>query len=120
MEIPFLSIINMTARIKILYRIFNIYWAETFLHRKETSEEVNNYRYIAEWIESWDLEAMTSYNREIGVRGPVSTTSIKYKVECDERNLPYIELGRWLCSHFQLETPLNFHKPITQKLYNAE
>ena len=47
-------------------------------------------------------------------------TSIKYKVERDERYLPYIELGRWLCSHFQLETPLNFHKPITQKLYNLE
>ena len=48
------------------------------------------------------------------------TTSIKYKVERDERYLPYIELGRWLCSHFQLETPLNFRKPITQKLYNLE
>ena len=47
-------------------------------------------------------------------------TSIKYKVERDERNLPYIELGRWLCSHFQLETPLNFHKPVTRKLYNVE
>ena len=47
-------------------------------------------------------------------------TSIKYKVERDERYLPYMELGRWLCSHFQLETPLNFHKPITQKLYNLE
>ena len=47
-------------------------------------------------------------------------TSIKYKVERDERYLPYIELGRWLCSHFQLETPLNFHKPITQKLCNLE
>ena len=34
--------------------------------------------------------------------------------------LTYIESGRWLCSHFQLETPLNFHKPITQKLYNLE
>ena len=45
-------------------------------------------------------------------------TSIKYKVEREERYLPYIELGRWLCSHFQLETPLKFHKPITQKLYN--
>ena len=42
-------------------------------------------------------------------------TSIKYKVERDERYLPYIELGCWLCSHFQLET-LNFHKPITQEL----
>ena len=52
------------------------------------------------------------------VAGPL--TSIKYKVEHDERYLPYIELGRWLCSHFQLETPLNFHKPITQKLYNGE
>ena len=47
-------------------------------------------------------------------------TSIKYKVERDERYLPYIELGRWLCSHFQLETPLNFHKPVTQKPYNLE
>ena len=35
--------------------------------------------------------------------------------------LPYIELGRWLCSNFfQLETRLNFQKPITQKLYNVE
>ena len=25
------------------------------------------YRCIAEWIESWDLEEMTSYNQEIGV-----------------------------------------------------
>ena len=50
----------------------------------------------------------------------IGLTSIKYKVERDERYLPYIELGRWLCSHFQLETPLNFHKPITQKLYNLE
>ena len=48
------------------------------------------------------------------------STSIKYKVERDERYLPYIEIGRWLCSHFQLETPLNFHKPITQELYNVE
>ena len=47
-------------------------------------------------------------------------TSIKYKVERDERYLPYIELGRWLCSHFQLETPLNFHKPVIQKLYIVE
>ena len=45
---------------------------------------------------------------------------IKYKVERDERYLSYIELGRWLCSHFQLETPLNFQKPITHKLYNLE
>ena len=51
---------------------------------------------------------------------PREPTSIKYKVERDERYLPYIELGRWLCSHFQLETPLNFHKPIIQKLYNLE
>ena len=50
----------------------------------------------------------------------VFVTSIKYKVERDKQYLPYIELGRWLCSHFQLETPLNFHKPITQKLYNLE
>ena len=50
----------------------------------------------------------------------VLCTSIKYKLERDERYLPYIELGRWLCSHFQLETPLNFHKTITQKLYNLE
>ena len=31
-------------------------------------------RYVAEWIELWDLEAMTSYNREIGVRGPVGAS----------------------------------------------
>ena len=30
--------------------------------------------------------------------------TIKYKVERDKRYLPYIELGRWLCSHFQLES----------------
>ena len=48
------------------------------------------------------------------------TSILKYKVERDERYLPYIELGRWLCSHIQLETPLNFHKLITQKLYNLE
>ena len=35
-------------------------------------------------------------------------TSTKYKVERDKRYLPYIELGHWICSHFQLETPLNF------------
>ena len=52
--------------------------------------------------------------------GQGGSTSIKYKVERDKRYLPYIELGRWLCSHFELETPLNFHKPITQKLYNVE
>ena len=57
-------------------------------------------------------------NIDLNVIGII--TSIKYKVERDERYLPYIELGRWLCSHFQLETPLNFHKPITQKLYNLE
>ena len=48
-------------------------------------------------------------------------TSIKYKLESEEQCLPYIELGCWLCSHFQLETTLNFHKLITQKkLYNLE
>ena len=44
-----------------------------------------------------------------------SLTSIKYKVEHNKRYLPYIELGHWLCSHFQLETPLNFHKPVNLK-----
>ena len=34
--------------------------------------------YLAEWIESWDLEAMTSYNREIGVRGPVGTSKLEF------------------------------------------
>ena len=34
-----------------------------------------------------------------------SITSIQYKVERDKRYLPYIELGRWLCNDFQLETP---------------
>ena len=57
-------------------------------------------------------------------QGPVTSISIKYKVERDKRYLPYIELGRWLCSHFQLETQLKFHKPITQKVtqkvYNVE
>ena len=35
-------------------------------------------RYMAEWIESWDLEAMTSFNREIGVRGPVGTSKLEF------------------------------------------
>ena len=35
-------------------------------------------QYMAEWIESWDLEAMTSYNREIGVRGPVGTSKLEF------------------------------------------
>ena len=30
--------------------------------------------YMAKCIESWDLEAMTSYNREIGDRGTVGTS----------------------------------------------
>ena len=47
-------------------------------------------------------------------------SSIKYKVEPDKRYLPYIELDRWLCSQFQLKTPLNIHKTITLKLYNVE
>ena len=34
-----------------------------------------------------------------------SITSTQYKGERDKRYLPYIELGRWLCSDFQLETP---------------
>ena len=34
-----------------------------------------------------------------------SITSIQYKGERDKRYLPYIELGRWFCSDFQLETP---------------
>ena len=59
-------------------------------------------------------------SEKLGPQIQEQVTSIKYKVERDKRYLPYIELGRWLCSHFQLETPLNFHKPITQKLYNLE
>ena len=35
-------------------------------------------------------------------------TSIKYQAEHDRQYLSYIELGRWLCSHFQREIPLNF------------
>ena len=31
--------------------------------------------------------------------GQLNPTSIKYKVERDERYLPYIDLGRWLCSN---------------------
>ena len=34
-----------------------------------------------------------------------SITSVQYKVERDKQYLPYIKLGRWLCSDFQLETP---------------
>ena len=36
------------------------------------------HRYVAEWIELWDLEAMTSYNREIGVRGPVGAIRLEF------------------------------------------
>ena len=43
--------------------------------------------------------------------------SIKYKVERNERYPPYIELGRWLCSHFQLETRLN-SKTIQRRATN--
>ena len=35
-------------------------------------------RYVTEWIELWDLEAMTSYNREIGVRGPVGASRLEF------------------------------------------
>ena len=35
-------------------------------------------RYMAEWIESWDLEAMTSYNREIGVHSPVGASKLEF------------------------------------------
>ena len=35
-------------------------------------------RYMAEWIESWDLEAMTSFTREIGVSGPVGTSRLEF------------------------------------------
>ena len=31
-------------------------------------------------------------------------TSIKYKVERDERYLPYIELGRWLCGNLRIQS----------------
>ena len=34
--------------------------------------------YMAEWIESWDLKAMTSYSREIGVCGPVGTSRLEF------------------------------------------
>ena len=37
-----------------------------------------------------------------------SITSIQYKVERDKWYLPYIELGRWLCSDFQLNSHLIF------------
>ena len=39
---------------------------------------LNINRYMAEWIESWDLEAMTSFSREIGVRGPVGTSRLEF------------------------------------------
>ena len=35
-------------------------------------------QYMAEWIELWDLEAMTSYNREIGVHSPVGTSRLEF------------------------------------------
>ena len=48
-----------------------------------------------------------------------SITSIQYKVERDKRYLPYIELGRWLCSDFQLNSRLIFTtdnlKPIRRR-----
>ena len=43
----------------------------------------------------------------------VRSSSSKYKAAHDKRYLPYIELGCWLCSHFQLEA-LNFRKPVTK------
>ena len=61
-----------------------------------------NYAYLKK------LKQMAIYKWQHG-----DVIKFKYKVERDERYLPYIELGRWLCSHFQLETSLNFHKPIT-------
>ena len=33
---------------------------------------------MAEWIELCDLEAMTLYNREIGVHGPVGTRRLEF------------------------------------------
>ena len=51
-----------------------------------------------------------------------SITSIQYKVERDKRYLPYIELGRWLCSDFQLNSRLIFTtdnlKPIQRRALN--
>ena len=48
-----------------------------------------------------------------------SITSIQYKVERDKQYLPYIELGRWLCSDFQLNSRLIFTtdnlKPIRRR-----
>ena len=49
-----------------------------------------------------------------------SITSIQYNVERDKRYLPYIDkLGRWLCSHFQLNSRLIFTtdnlKPIRRR-----
>ena len=48
-----------------------------------------------------------------------SITSIQYKVERDKRYLRYIELGRWLCSDFQLNSRLIFTtdnlKPIRRR-----
>ena len=43
-----------------------------------STSESGVYRYMAEWIELWDFEAMTSYNREIGVRGPVGTSRLEF------------------------------------------
>ena len=33
---------------------------------------------MAEWIESWDFKAMTSYNRKLGVRGQVGTSRLEF------------------------------------------
>ena len=33
---------------------------------------------MAGWIESWDLEAMTSYNQGIGVCSPVGTRRLEF------------------------------------------
>ena len=57
-----------------------------------------------------------AYLLTFGQASVMALTSIKYKVERNKRYLPYIELGCWLCSHFQLEAPLNFHTPITQTI----
>ena len=48
------------------------------LHSTKALKRDKINQFMAEWIELWDLEAMTSYSREIVVRGPVGTSRLEF------------------------------------------
>ena len=54
----------------------------------------------------FDLQVSNSARRHVNSHPPDGA---------DLCQLPYIKLDHWFCSHFQLETPLNFHMPINVK-----